>query len=446
VFPVRCALLLWVLSGGAVPAPAGGAPDSFLYTEAREWDSRATLASGERFPGGARLMLFSGTGTRPLVPDFAASADAAVSFDGKRVLFAGKRGSGEPWQVWEMPLAGGVPRRVTSGREDCIRPFYLPQEKAVYARKTAQGFQLETAPLAGGAPLRLTYAPGSQVPDAVLGDGRVLYEAPYPADSSGVREIFTVASDGSGVETHRCDHGNDRHSAAEVASGDIVFQTGARLARFTSARAGQVEVTLPRGEFAGPAAEAGTGEWLVAYRGTATEAFGICRVKPGQAAAPPIALVRGGAFQPVVVKARTPPPYHPSALGKREGANVLCLNAYTSKSARIPRGSAAVVRVWGRTDGGVPVALGESKVDADGSFYLQVPSERPLRFELRDSAGRTVAAERGWFWMRQGEQRVCVGCHAGPERAPENAVPLVLLRTQTPARIGLPAAKVEAKR
>jgi hypothetical protein len=35
--------------------------------------------------------------------------------------------------------------------------------------------------------------------------------------------------------------------------------------------------------------------------------------------------------------------------------------------------------------------------------------------------------------MRRGEQRVCVGCHAGPETAPENAVPVILLKSTTPA-------------
>jgi hypothetical protein len=58
--------------------------------------------------------------------------------------------------------------------------------------------------------------------------------------------------------------------------------------------------------------------------------------------------------------------------------------------------------------------------------------------ELRDRSGRTIEAERGWFWMRRGEQRVCVGCHAGPERAPENAVPKVLLRTDVPVVMPVP--------
>jgi hypothetical protein len=59
-----------------------------------------------------------------------------------------------------------------------------------------------------------------------------------------------------------------------------------------------------------------------------------------------------------------------------------------------------------------------------------------LRMELVGRAGDVVAKEQGWFWMRRGEQRVCVGCHAGPERAPENATPKTLLRSTTPANMG----------
>jgi hypothetical protein len=37
--------------------------------------------------------------------------------------------------------------------------------------------------------------------------------------------------------------------------------------------------------------------------------------------------------------------------------------------------------------------------------------------------------------VRHGEQRICVGCHTGPEQAPENRVPAVLLRTTTPVDV-----------
>jgi len=414
-----------------LPVGAAALPGAFLYTEAPRYDVHAMLHGGDRFPAGAAVKVFSNGASRLLAPTLAVSADAALSPDAQSVLIAGKQSAGQPWQVWEVPLAGGPPRQVTSGSDDCIRPFYAAEGKFIYARKTPQGFQIEIAPLRGGNPLRLTWLAGDFLPDGIMRDGRVLFETAFPSAPSAVRDLYTVYTDGSGVETRRCDHGPDRHSAAELATGDLIFQTGDGLARFSSARAGQLELALPKGQYVGPVAEVEGGDWLAAYRAGAEAAYWICRFPPRQAAQP-VKVVGPNAFQPVPVGIRPVPPYHPSGLGNREGANLLCLNSYLSKTQQIPKNSVAEVRVWSQNRQGVAVVLGKAPVESDGSFYVQTPSEAPLRFELLDRGGKTVAAEKGWFWARKGEQRVCVGCHAGPERAPENAVPQVLLRTQKP--------------
>jgi len=146
-----------------------------------------------------------------------------------------------------------------------------------------------------------------------------------------------VYPDGSGVESYRCDHGPARGGARELASGDILFETGGKLARFTSARAVQLPVAMPAGEYAGPVAELSPGVWLLSFRGASTAPFGLVRWRAGDAApgkpmppaaqaAPPVQAV-----QPVLVKQRPVPKRFPSALGNREGANLLCLNVYTSK-------------------------------------------------------------------------------------------------------------------
>lgn len=432
----RCLALLvlcFSLSGAAVISVP------YIYTEAPQYDGRASLHSGERFPAGAALQIVVNGRKRALVPDFAASADAAVSFDARNVLFSGKRKPGDPWQVWEVSAAGGVPRRVTSFADDAATPFYLPGERIAYARRTPQGFQIEAMPLEGGSPLRLTYAPGDHIVCDVLRDGRVLFEAPHPAAGSSVRDLFTVYTDGSGVETHRCDHGRDRHAGRELSSGDIIFEVGERLARFTSARATQVELPAVSGQFAGPIAEISADDWLVSYRARAGVPYALYRWRPGQALPQSVLVANGlNLLQPVFVRPHEVPKRHPSGLGDRQGANLLCLNVYVSRSEKIPAGSVAAVRVSALNAAGAPVTLGQAPVEKDGSFFVQVPSETAIRFELLDAIGKTIAGEKGWFWARRGEQRVCVGCHAGPERAPENASPAVLLRTQEPVKMALP--------
>ena len=144
-----------------------------------------------------------------------------------------------------------------------------------------------------------------------------------------------------------------------------------------------------------------------------------------------LAIAGSDAVQPVPIRAHEIPKRHPTSLGNREGANLLCLNVYTSRS-RIARGSVAAVQVWTLDSSGTAAPLGKAPVETDGSFFVQTPADRAIRFELLNAAGKTVEAEKGWFWAKRGEQRVCVGCHAGPERAPENAVPHILLRSTEP--------------
>ncbi len=428
------ALLFWcdaVAGGAAVPVP-------YIYTEAAQYHPDAADRANERFPAGATLQFVSNGRKRAFAPGFAASADATISFDGQRVLFSGRRKLSDPWQIWEVPVAGGAARLVTSVPEDSITPFYLPGDKIVYARRTPLGFQLETMPLDGGSPQRLTYVLGNHVVCDVLHDGRVLFEAPHPAGTSSAdRDLYTVYADGSGVETVRCDHGRDRHAGREVSSGDIIFETRGSLARFTSSRAVEMKLPLPQG-FAGPVAEISPGDWLVSFRPNTGVKYAIYRFRPGRNVPENCMAAKAAhAVQPVLVRERAVPKRHPSGLGDREGANVLCLNAYTSH-LRIPAGSVAAARVWALDDANASVALGEAPVEQDGSFFVRVPSERSIRFELLNQSGRIVAAEKGWFWLRRGEQRVCVGCHAGPERAPENVTPQVLLRTTEPVTMSYP--------
>jgi len=377
--------------------------------------------------------LHDSTGRHPLAPSFEESADPALSFDGQHVLFAGKLKAQDSWQVWEAPLSGGEPRRITSGPEDCIRPFYLPDDRIVYARKIMGRFVIEALDLGGGKPLPLTYGPANFLPTDILRDGRILFEAGYPLGTETTPEIYTVYSDGSGVESYRCDHGKARHQGRQINSGDIVFASGADLARFTSARAREIPFSAPAGEYAGDIAETASGDLLLAWRQNTKAHFQLMLWNPGIARLRP-AVVEPDTdiVQPALLGERIVPKRHPSGLHDWPNANLLCLNAYTSKYP-FPAGSIRSARLYTRDDAGQPKLLGTAPIERDGSFFVHVPSDQPLQIELLDTAGKTLQREAGFFWMRRGEQRVCVGCHAGPETAPENAVPMILLKSTTPA-------------
>ena len=426
-------LCLLGLPKTTVKASPDAEPPSFLYTATKHYEPLAWVHGADRFSSGATIFVRDAQRKYALVPSFAASADSSVAFDGQRVLFAGKRKPEDRWQIWEVTLAGGQLRRITSGNEDCVRPFYLPEDRLVYARRSAGRFVIETMSLAGGKPLPLTYGPTNFMPTDVLRDGRILFEAAYPLGAEAVPEIYTVYSDGSGVESYRCDHGTPRHSGKQVRSGDIIVTTSHGMARFTSSKTQEVSISAPAGEYGGEVAETATGAWLTPWRADANAPFQLVLWTPSSTEVRPAAAEQDAdAVQPVLIADRPLPNRHPSGLHDWPNANLLCLNAYTSKYP-FAAGSIHSVRLYTRNEPGKPQLLGTATVERDGSFFVQVPTEQALQIELLDEAGKTLKRESGFFWMRRGEQRACVGCHAGPETSPENAVPMVLLKSTTPA-------------
>lgn len=432
------AILCIGLAAGIVGAnvsagtPSDKSSGSLLYTSAPAYDAGAWMRGGERFPSGAALMLRDSDSARELVTGFAASADPNVSFDGTRILFAGKRDAKDTWQIWEVAITGGAATQITKCDGDCVTPFYLPGNRLVYARKIGMRFVVESAPLDAGTALQLTYVPGSALPTDVLRDGRILFEAGYPLGNGSSPEIYTVYSDGSGVEAYRCDHGDNRQAGKQDSAGDIVFTREHGLGRFTSALAQEVDMKAPAGEFAGDVLEASPGTYVVSWRADSKARYSlqIWNVKTGSFQ-PLVAESDADILQPVLVASRQVPNQHPSALHDWNYANLLCLNAYTSKYTFAP-GSIAWMKLYTTNSAGKPKLLGSSSVEPDGSFFVQVPADQPLQIELLDRQGKTLKREQGWYWMRKGEQRICVGCHAGPERSPENLVPAVLLNTTTP--------------
>jgi hypothetical protein len=453
---------------GAGPGAAQNATAAdIIVTAAPVYAPLAALKGGERFPKGAQLMLIHEGNAEPLVKEFAASADANVSFDGERVLFAGKHAAGDPWQIWELSLKDHSLRKLIDGEGDAIRPFYLPAGRLIYARHTVQGFRLEAAgkdaasplapiniqdgALAGATVLPLSYLPASAIPADVLQDGRILFEAGFPLGTGSTPELLLVYSDGSGVESYRCDNGKARWGGKQLASGDVVFTHGNSLARFTSPLAHEAAIVAPQAEYAGAIAETASGAWLVSARTAAGTHYALKLWQPGlglKAGAltlkPVLTLSGEDSVEPVLVAPRARPKRHPSGLHDWSYANMMALDARQSREGDL-KVTPAQVRLEAIEADGRMVVMGMAPVETDGSFFVKTPADRPIRFALLDANGSVVREEHGWFWIRRGEQRYCVGCHAGPERSSENRVPAVLLRTTTPVDLTGPQSAVAMK-
>ncbi|MBE0542649.1 MAG: hypothetical protein IH623_14920 [Verrucomicrobia bacterium] len=65
--------------------------------------------------------------------------------------------------------------------------------------------------------------------------------------------------------------------------------------------------------------------------------------------------------------------------------------------------------------------LGTVPVEADGSAYLELPSDRFVYFQLLDESGMMVQSMRSGTMLQSGERASCIGCHEDRRSAPPAA-------------------------
>jgi hypothetical protein len=433
----------------------------------------------DRFPQGSRLARLDpqSKSSINLTPDFFAAADPRISFDGARVLFAGRRTAQARWQIWEMNLDGSGQRQVTHCSDDCLRPAYLPRGEIVYtAVSTAHSratSQLWVSKTDGSGTHPITFGPGDFQVETVLMNGVILATARSPLlpgdGRPAERQLYTLRPDGSGLAAFRCDHQHPaiRSQAEELVDGSVVFVKspvgGARLGGGLAwIRRGALHNSLLT-SFQTPALSPQplAPEKLVVARGSSG------RNPPGDRLALYSFNTVSGKFDGLIyedpklssvaaapVAAHEPPRWYWSTLDPAlHTGYFICLDSYMVEGAPHGRLSAALSKVRvlalepeggaGATRGSAPAStprettLGEAPIEKDGSFYIAIPPDRPLRFELLDAAGHVVRAQQSWIWSRSGEEHGCVGCHEDRARAPENRWPLALRRFDTPTRLGL---------
>lgn len=415
-----------------------------------------------RFPQGSRLVRLPAAQTsdppQPLTPDFYAAADPEISFDGTRILFSGKKSVAEHWHVWEMNVDGSEQRQVTNCAEDCLRAAYLPGGEIVYTG-IRQGSQSElfVSKLDGSEAHRITFGPGDFRVETVLQDGRILASASSPLlpGRLGSRILYTLRPDGTGLESFRSESFSAGASsdAEELADGSVAYvrgpeERGATGGKLVIIRRGATQALIlnPEDGFASPRSispeQTAVARWISGNQ-QAPGRFELYEFNPenGSVSKRIFANPRLSCVQAVAVAPHRAPRLFWSTLKPEEKAGfVISLNSYLN--AESPKGRLPVPITQVRVSKLIVAenreeVLGTAPVEADGSFYVTVPADHPVRFELLDVQGQIVKAEQGWNWVRPGEEHGCVGCHADKAVVPENRWPLTLKRLDTPWRLGI---------
>jgi Tol biopolymer transport system component len=475
-----------ILALFAAATAAGAAPPVVVVqvpvgTAAEAGAPRAGSLRPADLGAGARLLLIGPDGARTrLAEGFHSACDPDVSWDGTRLLFAGKRAAADPWGVFELTLATGAVRPIPTGPGDARSPHYestfytiteaLPWEQIGLVRTRDDGARDEwggrpatslfTCKPDGTALRRNTFNLSSDFDPVLLADGRLLYatyrRATLDDGLEGRVALETINVDGSdrapfvpAGPSRRVAHMPCVTTAglALFVDADAVPWDGAGPLSSVSLRRPlhtYRRLTDPADGLYRAPSPLPDGRVLVAWRpadGSGT--LGLYRFDPETRSREPV--LDDPDFHEIAAKAVVPrarPDGRSSVVDPADPAATLyVLDLYTTAFADpswLPRGSVKSVRVVeglpvvGDPPAGVPPlagrrVLGEVPVESDGSLHLRVPADTPLQLQALDADGVALRS-CGWIWARAHQAQGCIGCHEDPERTPPNRMPLALRR------------------
>jgi len=150
---------------------------------------------------------------------------------------------------------------------------------------------------------------------------------------------------------------------------------------------------------------------------------------------------------PVPVYARPRPRVLSSTLkpNKSDTGRIYCVSVFNS-DLPYDHDSVKYVRVIAARQQGITMnanasfrtrILGETPLEKDGSFYVEVPADTPLRFVLLDAQRQVVVHESAFNYVRPGETKGCIGCHEPKDEYIQPTLPLAT---------GHAPARMQAKR
>ncbi len=434
----------------------------------------------DRIEGSRLVRMAPGGKITVLTPDFAAAAHSSLSFDGKKVIFSGKRGKSGHWDIWEMDLDGGSKRQITQNMGDCCEPHYLPPSALNYplydedvrwitftstAANTFEesGGHLATALYArsldpvkgrGIVTWRTTFNLSSDFSTSVLNDGRILFTSHQMGDSdkfSGGRyPLMAINWDGSGLNLFCGDEqgGKLKSMVCEMPDRTVVFVESDGKSTDGSGSLGRVSLKRPlhsyeslssgEGRFRNPR-PLPNGNLMVSFA-KGDQAYELYQFDfPRKTIGAKIfADTKWDAVEAIPVAPTAEPAGLISAIFDDQATGDLqCMNVYESdrpEAASIKKGEVKKVRfiqgVAVQTPGAPAETrvIGEAPVEPDGSFYVRLPADTPFYIQTLNADGKPLMTMPRWMWVRRGSSRGCIGCHEDKELAPENRVTQALMK------------------
>jgi len=431
-------------------------------------------------PGGrlCRLNLRTGRVTVLLDDPSGGVRDPQVHYDGRKILFAYRRGDTLQYHLYEINVDGTGLRQITDGPYDEIEPTYLPDGDIVFCssrvNRWVQCWFTQVATLhradGDGKNIRLISANVEQDNTPwVMPDGRLLYMRWEYVDRSRVQyhHLWTVNPDGTGQMTF---YGN-MHAGTVMLDAKPVPGSTKVVASFSPGHgqrehAGQITMVSPD---AGPDARSSArnitkdANWRDPWA-FSEECFMAAKdralwVIDGQGSAEPFYALPETAramdvHEPRPIQPRPREPVISTRVDWSQTAGRLVLADVTHgrnmkgvqpgeiKRLLVLESLPKPVNFSGDMEpislGGtftLPRVLGTVPVEADGSAYLEVPALRPVFFVALDEKGTSVKRMQSFVSVMPGETTSCSGCHENRNETARPKPNLLALRR--------PASRIE---
>jgi len=441
------------------------------------------------FASGGRVVLLETDGRiRVLSTGFYSAADPAVSFDARKVLFAGQRNSSDPWNIYEINRDGSGLRQITRNHGNCRNPIYLstlytivstePWYQLAFVSDFAgeidpatgrTAFHIYSCKLDGGEVRRLTYSPLPEVDPHLMTDGRILFAGLRRSNPDhgrlGRMDLFTIASDGADLAAYTSPAGGRfKRMACQTDNGLVVFIESDAPARDGSGRLGSVQIRRNLNSYRPVASESAilyhspsplpSGRILVSGRSADSEGnFGLLILDPSDGSTVPLFDSENyHEIQARALTARQEPDGRSSVVTEKDpNGQLYALNVEISDLSDESWSMKTTIRRL-RVLEGIPQTestgddrrqlplhakriLGEIPVEEDGSFFIEIPANIPVKLQLLDEDNMALRSCE-WIWVRNHEPRGCIGCHEDNELTPPNR--LVEAVKKPPRKLTLP--------
>jgi Hydrazine synthase alpha subunit middle domain len=427
-----------------------------------------------------RLNLRTGKLTTVLEDAKGGVRDPQLSYDGKKILFAYRKGGTHPFHLYEINVDGSDLRQLTDGTDDDIEPTYCPDGSIVFGSSRCRRFvncwytrvaTLYRCDADGGNVRMLSTNNDHDNTPWMMPDGRLLYMRWEYVDRSQVHfhHLWTMNPDGTGQTVF---YGNMTGGIAMLDAKPIPG-TGKVIASFSPGHGrpehlGPITVVDPQfgpDDPRGAHTVSKTGDWKDPYAFNencflVAHARGLF-VMDGEGNVemiyqlPEAERAQFQCNEPRPIQSRPREPIIPSRVDLNVPTGRLFLeDIYHGRNMDgVERGTVRKLLVLQQlpkpvnfsggmeplTIGGsftLAEVVGEAPVEPDGSAYLEVPAMRSLFFVALDKNDLAVKRMHSFVTVQPGETIGCVGCHENRQSSalPSRATLLAMKRPPSPVQ------------